>query len=131
MSVYPTSTRRSARRPHAMARRPKAREESWSGMCPAGKHGLDFEGQNCDVCAHDAGRPCGRSCRRCATKSHATIASSPELEVGDIVQRSDINSRNRYVIVNIQGPWIYTRRISGSGGPGVVTFPTRFMLRKV
>lgn len=23
-------------------------------MCPAGKHGLDYEGQACDVCAHDA-----------------------------------------------------------------------------
>lgn len=23
----------------------------WNGLCPAGKHGLDFEGQTCDLCA--------------------------------------------------------------------------------
>lgn len=23
----------------------------WSGLCPAGKHGLDYEGQACDLCA--------------------------------------------------------------------------------
>jgi|PlaIllAssembly_1097288.scaffolds.fasta_scaffold170991_3 hypothetical protein len=23
----------------------------WDGRCPAGKHGLDFEGQTCDRCA--------------------------------------------------------------------------------
>ena len=37
----------------------------WNGMCPAGKHGLDFEGQDCDVCQHERGGPCGRGCRRC------------------------------------------------------------------
>ena len=26
------------------------RPRSWSGMCPAGKHGLDYEGQRCDLC---------------------------------------------------------------------------------
>ena len=26
------------------------RPSSWSGMCPAGKHGLDYEGQRCDLC---------------------------------------------------------------------------------
>jgi hypothetical protein len=51
--------------------------------------------------------------------------------IGDIVRRSDINARNHHVIVDIKGPWIYTRRISGSGGPGIVTFPTRLMLAKV
>jgi len=24
---------------------------TWNGLCPAGKHGLDFEGQACDLCA--------------------------------------------------------------------------------
>lgn len=68
------------------------------------------------------------------TRSHATRRSSAHasmLEIGDIVQRSDVDGHNRYVIVNIQDPWIYTRRISGSGGPGVITFPTELMLRKV
>ena len=25
--------------------------QRWNGMCPAGKHGLDFQGQPCDRCA--------------------------------------------------------------------------------
>jgi hypothetical protein len=71
-----------------------------------------------------------------ATRSHATkkltsrIAHST-IQIGDIVQRSDIAGRNRYVVVNIHSPWIYTRRVSGSGGPGIVTFPSEYMLRKV
>ena len=27
------------------------RPRSWNGMCPAAKHGLDFEGQRCDLCS--------------------------------------------------------------------------------
>ena len=27
----------------------------WNGLCPAGKHGLDFEGQRCDLCATATG----------------------------------------------------------------------------
>jgi hypothetical protein len=54
------------------------------------------------------------------------------LKIGDIVQRADINGRRRFVIVGIFGPWIYTRQIEGRGGtPGVVTFPSQHMLRKV
>ena len=53
------------------------------------------------------------------------------LSIGDIVQRTDINGRKRFVIVNIIGPWIYTRRIGGGGTPGIVTFPSQFMLKKV
>ncbi len=64
-------------------------------------------------------------------RGHATISHGGDIAVGDIVQRSDINGRNRYVVVNVQGPWIYTRRVSGSGGPGIVTFPSQYMLRKV
>ena len=26
----------------------------WNGMCPAGKHGLDYETQECDLCAREA-----------------------------------------------------------------------------
>ena len=26
------------------------RPSKWRGMCPAGKHGLDYEGQRCDLC---------------------------------------------------------------------------------
>lgn len=52
-------------------------------------------------------------------------------KVGDIVQRADVNGRKRFVIVQISGPWIYTRRLGGGGTPGVITFPSQFMLRKV
>lgn len=44
----------------------------WNGMCESGKHGLDFEGQTCDVCLHDAQPgldpktcPMRRNCRVC------------------------------------------------------------------
>lgn len=65
---------------------------------------------------------------------HATAQVAPTsvvVQIGDIVQRSDVNGKNRYLVVNIHAPWIYTRRISGSGGPGVITFPSALMLRKV
>jgi hypothetical protein len=26
-------------------------KRKWNGMCPAGKHGADFQGQSCDLCA--------------------------------------------------------------------------------
>jgi hypothetical protein len=29
-------------------------KEEWSGMCPAGKHGLDYQGQACDLCPKEA-----------------------------------------------------------------------------
>jgi len=67
-------------------------------------------------------------------RAHAVVAhatGSGGIQVGDIVHRSDIAGRNRYVVVNIQSPWIYTRRISGSGGPGIITFPSPQMLKKV
>jgi hypothetical protein len=63
--------------------------------------------------------------------THATILQPGTLRIGDLVRRSDINKRNHYVIVDINGPWIYTRRINGSGGPGIVTFSTHSMLERV
>ena len=69
-----------------------------------------------------------------SSRYHAVVAHAAGnggIQVGDIVQRSDIAGKNRYVVVNIQAPWIYTRRISGSGGPGIITFPSPQMLRKV
>ena len=68
---------------------------------------------------------------RAAKITHATRSHGGDLKVGDIVRRSDISSRNHYVIFDIKAPWIFTRRISGSGGPGIVTFPTQYMLEKV
>ena len=67
------------------------------------------------------------------TRGHAVVARADNgsIQIGDIVQRSDAVGNNRYVVTNIQAPWIYTRRISGSGGPGVITFPSSQMLRKV
>ena len=71
------------------------------------------------------GEPTARSHATKRAPSHATI------KVGDIVQRSDIDGRNRYVVINIRDPWIYTRRVSGSGTPGIITFPSAYMLKKV
>jgi len=38
-------------------------------MCPTGKHGLDYEGQKCDLCAHHAGchtaKRLSHECRAC------------------------------------------------------------------
>ena len=71
--------------------------------------------------------------KRASSRDHAVVARAGNggIHVGDIVQRSDVDGKNRYVVVNIQSPWIYTRRISGSGGPGIITFPSPRMLRKV
>jgi hypothetical protein len=52
-------------------------------------------------------------------------------KIGDIVQRTDINGKKRFVVVNIQEPWIYTRRLGGGGTPGIITFPSQYMLKKV
>ena len=52
-------------------------------------------------------------------------------QIGDIVQRADVPGRKRFVIVRIAPPWIYTRRFDGGGTPGVVTFPSQHMLKKV
>jgi len=68
--------------------------------------------------------------RRLRQSAHSTKSHGSNLKVGDIVRRADGASRNRYVIVDIRPPWIYTQRISGSGGPGIVTFPTQYMLER-
>lgn len=33
-----------------MTPKPPARKPKWNGLCPEGEHGLDFEGQDCDLC---------------------------------------------------------------------------------
>jgi len=47
----------------------KSSSKPWSGMCPTGKHGLDYEGQKCDLCAHHAGchtaKRLSHECRAC------------------------------------------------------------------
>jgi hypothetical protein len=35
-------------------KRPDFLKARWSGFCEAGKHGLDFEGQRCDLCASES-----------------------------------------------------------------------------
>lgn len=32
---------------------PDIKKRNWSGVCPARKHGLDFEGQRCDLCPRE------------------------------------------------------------------------------
>lgn len=49
----------------AAAARLNARE-SWSGLCPAGKHGLDYEGQPCDLCEPEP-EPERKIISQCAT----------------------------------------------------------------
>ena len=39
--------------PHAAVEDEKLKP-AWNGMCPAGKHGLDFEDQSCEACVDDA-----------------------------------------------------------------------------
>ena len=51
--------------------------------------------------------------------------------VGDIVKRSDREDNNRYVVTEIREPWVFTQRISGTGSPGVISFPSALMLKKV
>jgi len=70
----------------------------------------------------------GSGTRIAPARGHAVIAHAT-IQVGDIVQRSDVNGKNRYVVVNVREPWIYTRQISG--GLGIITFPSPYMLRKV
>jgi len=51
--------------------------------------------------------------------------------IGDIVVRSDIKGRKRYVVLRIDpsSGWIYARPLAG--GRDTVTFPSQFMIRKV
>ena len=64
---------------------------------------------------------------------HAVVAyaSNGGIQIGDIVQKRSDASGNRYVVTDIRSPWIFTHRISGSGAPGIITFPSSQMLRKV
>jgi len=99
----------------------------------AGSDPERYLGMTLDRARHVARYGGGRERSR-TRRDHATArvpSHNGGLRVGDIVQRSDVDGKNRYVIVNVAGPWIYTRRISGSGGPGVITFPSSSMLRKV
>jgi len=64
-----------------------------------------------------------------ATKKRPSRIAHATIQIGDIVQRSDVDGKNRYVVVNVREPWIYTRQISG--GLGIITFPSSHMLRKV
>ena len=67
-----------------------------------------------------------RACREYENKDWVMHFS-----VGDIVVRSDIKGRKRYVILRIDpsSGWIYARPVTGGGG--TVTFPSQFMLKKV
>jgi ferredoxin len=38
-------------------KKPTKEELEWDGMCPAGKHGLDFQRQPCDLCAKAEPQP--------------------------------------------------------------------------
>lgn len=64
-------------------------------------------------------------------RAHAVVRQAGNIEIGDIVQRADAVGKNRYVVVDIRQPWVFAQRISGSGGPGITTFPSPQLLRKV
>lgn len=75
------------RKSKARARKPVAKAaKPWSGMCLAGKHGLDFEGQDCDVCRHDLGGPCEANCRRCCAA--ARKSDLPDLRTSLLVRQA-------------------------------------------
>ena len=88
----------------------------------------------------DHGTACActeRAPRRRSRRRHA-VAVRPSarptlrgLRIGDIVARADRDDENRYVVTELRSPWIFTRRISGSGSPGIITFPSALMLRRV
>ena len=59
------------------------------------------------------------------------VLHSGRIGVGDIVKRADREDKNRYVVTELRGPWVLTKRISGSGAPGIITFPSTLMLKKV
>lgn len=66
-----------------MTRRHQRIHQQWSGMCPAGLHGLDYEGQACDVCEHDANpaQCTRRDCRQCWRDRGGRYPSATELEL--------------------------------------------------
>lgn len=39
----------------ALQRKRAKASKKWNGLCPDGRHGLDFEGQACDLCAKARG----------------------------------------------------------------------------
>jgi len=59
------------------------------------------------------------------------VLHGSSIGVGDIVKRADRDDKNCYVVTEIRGPWVFTQRISGSGGSGTITFPSALMLKKV
>lgn len=66
-----------------------------------------------------------------AVTAPPVILHGGAIGVGDIVKRADRDDKNRYVVTELRGPWVFTRRISGSGIPGIITFPSALMLKKV
>lgn len=69
----------------------RTRFDGWSGLCPAGLHGLDFEGQECD---------------RCAAKEFATLIerSSIGAALRDIKQRG-LEAHLKDLERDLDKPW--------------------------
>jgi hypothetical protein len=51
--------------------------KKWNGLCPAGKHGLDYEGQPCDRCPDDARAADARA------RARALAATKQAMEAAD------------------------------------------------
>lgn len=51
----------------------------WSGMCPSGKHGLDYYSQPCDLCDHDNKTPFHNpeTCRQCKREKSEQLGVKP------------------------------------------------------
>ena len=56
-SVVSTQLQRARNERVTKAKLGRIARPSWNGMCPAGKHGLDYEGQRCDLCPSTETRP--------------------------------------------------------------------------
>lgn len=95
-------TRKMTRRRSVPIRSRAARRTGpWNGMCPAGRHGLDYHGQACDVYAHDAGRHAARSagCRACDAE-HRRRANG-EVDVAEVRSTLRVTQRDLAILLGM------------------------------
>lgn len=74
---------------HALAEQPSPptkgkRKPKWSGMCPAGLHGLSYPGQSCDPCAAARDTPERRALREQILKAEKVLSAFKNARIGYI-----------------------------------------------
>lgn len=75
------------------------RNATWSGMCHTGLHGLDFEGQDCDVCRTVRGEL--PPVLRRAQKAAGGPVTSTALKPGDRIIYSSFGARKHGKVVKV------------------------------